>query len=364
MRSTVALILTVAAITVSSSLAQAENHTGSNNSAYPQVLPPLHSAFPQILAPLKSAFPQVLTPPKSETRLKAGIQAYNMGQYEDSTRFFSAIISREPKNDYARYYLALSLHGLRQFQTAETQYVWLAQFATTPDIRVAASNGELLVQAELQAELQEQRQAQISHSNAHRPWPESKWKPPCKKPVIYLYPQVTEKVKVELKYKGGLRATYPAYDRTLNGWSVTARPDGTLVNNADGKEYSYLFWDGKGCDFPVDTGEGFVVKGSETAQFLQATLKRLGLTPREYNEFIVYWLPQMQDNRYNFIHFAGREYTDVARLTVTPQPDSVLRVFMIYRPLKKSISVKEQALPSFHRHGFAVVEWGGCEIGH
>jgi len=186
----------------------------------------------------------------------------------------------------------------------------------------------------------------------------------AKKPVIYLYPPATKKVRVELDYKGNLAATYPKYDPAIKGWSVTARPDGTLVNDADGKEYSYLFWEGKSYDFPIDTSEGFVVKGSDTARFLQTTLKQLGLTPKEYNEFIVYWLPKMQDNPYNFIRFAGREYTDLAPLTITPKPDSMLRVFMTYRPLQEPITVKKQALSSFHRHGFTVIEWGGSEISH
>jgi hypothetical protein len=182
------------------------------------------------------------------------------------------------------------------------------------------------------------------------------------KPVIYLYPPATEKVKVELEYKGGFRTTYPAYDPAIRGWSVTARPDGTLVNDADGREYSYLFWDGKAYDFPADMSEGFVVKGSDTAPFLQATLARLGLTPREYNEFIVYWLPQMQGNPYNLIRFAGREYASAAPLKVIPKPDSMLRVFMLWKPLQEPININEQALPSFDRHGFTVIEWGGTEV--
>ena len=39
----------------------------------------------------------------------------------------------------------------------------------------------------------------------------------------------------------------------------------------------------------------------------------MGLTPREYNEFIVYWLSKMQHNAYNLIAFQGSEYTDHAR---------------------------------------------------
>ena len=61
------------------------------------------------------------------------------------------------------------------------------------------------------------------------------------KPVIYLYPESQTDVTVTLDYAGTLTTTYPAYH---SGWEVTAFPDGTLINHADGKEYSYLFWEG------------------------------------------------------------------------------------------------------------------------
>ena len=48
---------------------------------------------------------------------------------------------------------------------------------------------------------------------------------------------------------------------------------------------------------------GFVVKGEDTAAFLQEKLAYLGLTPREYNECIVYWLPRLEGNPYNLISF-------------------------------------------------------------
>jgi hypothetical protein len=182
------------------------------------------------------------------------------------------------------------------------------------------------------------------------------------KPVINLYPSRTETVRVQLDYEGNLTTTYPEYDTSIKGWDVIAHPDGSLVNVADGKQYSYLFWEGNKYGFSINQDEGFVVKGSDTAQFLQKSLSKLGLTPKEYNEFIVYWLPQMQGNSYNFIKFAGKEYTDLAPLTVTPKPDSLLRVFMVYKPLDKAIEVKEQALTPFKRQGFTVVEWGGTEL--
>jgi hypothetical protein len=176
-----------------------------------------------------------------------------------------------------------------------------------------------------------------------------------RKPVIYLYPPAAADVRVTLDYQGLLTCTYPRYD---NGWLVTAYPDGTLVNKADGQTYSYLYWEGlTAVDY--DFSLGFVVKGADTAVFLQDKLAKLGLTPREYNEFIVYWLPLMQDNPYNLIAFQDEAYTDHARLDISPRPDAILRVFMAYKPLDHFVDVPEQVLTGFTRSGFTIVEWGG-----
>jgi hypothetical protein len=178
------------------------------------------------------------------------------------------------------------------------------------------------------------------------------------KPVIYLYPQQTMKVDVQLDYDGELICTYPQYQ---NGWSVIAQSDGTLKDVKTGKEYSYLFWEGV-SDVEYDFSKGYVVKGEDTAEFLQAKLAEIGLTPRKYNEFIVYWLPMMQNNPYNLITFQGDVYTNSAVLDIQPEPDSVLRVFMAYKALKKSIEIEEPQITPFERKGFAAVEWGGTEV--
>ena len=180
----------------------------------------------------------------------------------------------------------------------------------------------------------------------------------AKKPVIYLYPEKETDVSVRLDFDGRLDFTYPRYN---GGWNVAAYPGGRIVNKADGGEYSYLFWEGTSTT-RYDLSRGFVVKGGDTVAFLREKLEYMGLTPKEYNEFIVYWAPLMENNPYNLIAFQGKEYTDSARLTVSPEPDSVLRVFMAYKPLDKAANVPAQQLPAFERKGFTVVEWGGVLV--
>lgn len=177
------------------------------------------------------------------------------------------------------------------------------------------------------------------------------------KPVLYLYPEDVTEVSVGLDYDGELTVTYPDYG---DGWNVTAYPDGTLAD-ADGREYSYLFWEGL-SDTRYDFSQGFCVAGEDTAAFLQETLAEIGLTPREYNEFIVYWLPKMQDNAYNLISFQGELYTESAKLEIEPKPDSLLRVFMAWKPLAASVEIEPQAFTPFVREGFTAVEWGGTEL--
>lgn len=177
------------------------------------------------------------------------------------------------------------------------------------------------------------------------------------KPVIYLYPEEATDVNVQVTFPSGgnFTCTYPEYN---NGWNVTAFPDGTLINKTDGREYSYLYWEGEGSA-KWDFSSGFVVKGEDTASFLQEKLTELGLKPREYNEFIVYWLPLMQDNAYNLITFQTAAYEENVKLYVSPEPDSVLRVFMAYMPLENPIDIPEQQIDTFERTGFSVIEWGG-----
>lgn len=177
------------------------------------------------------------------------------------------------------------------------------------------------------------------------------------KPVIYLYPEQETDVRVTLDLAGELTCAYPAYG---DGWSVRAAPDGTLTDESS-QTYRYLYWEGTSV-VDYDFSAGFCVAGEDTASFLEDALAQLGLTREEANEFIIYWLPQMQDNAYNLIAFQSDIYTDAARLTIDPAPDTLLRVFMAWQPSEEFVELPAQELSAPERTGFTVVEWGGCAV--
>jgi len=179
----------------------------------------------------------------------------------------------------------------------------------------------------------------------------------AEKPVIYLYPTENMDVTVKLDINGDLTCTYPAYN---DGWRVTASPDGTLTDE-NGHEYYCLYWEGE-VDADYDFSNGFCVKGEDTAAFLENALAELGLNEHEANEFIIYWLPQMEQNPYNLIAFQTDAYTDAAELDITPVPDSLLRVFVAWKPLTNVLEIEPQEFEPFERIGFTAVEWGGAKV--
>ena len=187
--------------------------------------------------------------------------------------------------------------------------------------------------------------------------------PETAKPVIYLYPEQETKVNVQLSFNGTLTSTYPTLPS--EGWTVTAQPDGTLTDE-EGRSYRYLFWEGV-ADVDWKQDSGFLVKAEDAREFLEQSLTQLGLNELEQNDFITYWLPKLEKNGESFVTFAAEQYTDNAVLTVTPQPDSVLRVQMLISKVDDSNraafqKLPEQELPRFEREGFVLVEWGGTDL--
>jgi hypothetical protein len=186
----------------------------------------------------------------------------------------------------------------------------------------------------------------------------SKYQPlaECAKPVIYLYPTQSEKISVKLNPLGGFTYSEPAYN---SGWNVIADPQSNITNLADGKIYPYLFWEGRGGMYQTPD-RGFVIKQTEVHGFLQTKLRELGLNNKESADFMQFWEPKMQGAPYYFVTFMGNNIMDeLAPLSVSPKPDTVIRILMDFKPLNQPISVEGYSIRTPARKGFTVVEWGG-----
>ena len=183
---------------------------------------------------------------------------------------------------------------------------------------------------------------------------------PIVKPIIYLYPEEDTNISVVLKKPDSITCSYPKY---TDGWNVFAKTNGDLVDLDTGRNLYSLYYE---CDKEVEhkmTNEGFVVKGEDSAKFLEEKLEVLGLNEREAEEFIVYWLPILEKNNYNYIRFANNEEIILNMpISVNPAPDTVIRVLMITKPLDKYVEVNEQHLDKVERNGYTLVEWGGTII--
>lgn len=180
------------------------------------------------------------------------------------------------------------------------------------------------------------------------------------KPIIYLYPTEETEVSVRLKNKDMITVSYPKYNY---GWNVRAKEDGTLTDLETNRNLYSLYYECNNIVRYKVEDEGFVVKGEDVAKFLEEKLDILGLTEREAEEFIIYWLPKLEANKYNYIRFASEEEIEQNMpLEITPKPDTTIRIIMTFKGLDTPIDVKEQKLEQVERNGFVAVEWGGTEI--
>ncbi len=180
-----------------------------------------------------------------------------------------------------------------------------------------------------------------------------------KKPIIYIYPEKETDINIKLLNEELLTTSYPRYN---NNWDIKAYPDGTLIDNKTNKKLYALYWEGIDNNKIVEE-EGFIIEGKETSTFLEEKLSLLGLNYKEQEEFIIYWLPKLENNKYNYIRFERiEEINNYMPLEINPKPDTLIRIIMDYKPLDKKINIKKQELKPVTRKGFTVVEWGGTLI--
>ncbi|KAH7102912.1 ubiquitin-domain-containing protein [Auriculariales sp. MPI-PUGE-AT-0066] len=228
-----------------------------------------------------------------------------------------------------------------------------------------------------------------------------------RKPVIYLHSPTLLKatVSLSLSMAWSFSLLYPVAPIVFKGgcdhtsWTVDVRTDGTLYDTRTDTEVAYLYWEGETNLRPISPPMTPDVPGAElfspqtavllpsnsvllcfedVPKYLDTALKAMSLSVEARTSFITFWLPAMYCHKHVALRFLPQgAYEGAAPLSVSPSPDVVTRVFMIFRGILDSeisqwtrwsdpeawkdvvgVDTARAADPKL----FRVLEWGGMEV--
>jgi hypothetical protein len=208
----------------------------------------------------------------------------------------------------------------------------------------------------------------------------------CGKPVIYLYPTKTTDINLKFDTKMQIDVDIPKYSEA-KGWNVRAKPNGNLqdlqteltdcnqfqnpkfgqeyaLTSCQNNNYPYIYWAGNTTQTYPQINSGFVVHRSELESSLKAKLNYIGLNQKETQDMLDYWLPQMLKKNKDYYRFSliqTQELNQLFPMTISPKPESAIRVFLDWQELDNPIQISEQKLIQESRTGYTMIEWGGLK---
>lgn len=175
-----------------------------------------------------------------------------------------------------------------------------------------------------------------------------------KKPNIYLYPEKTEELSVNVTPEGKITKSIPEYNGV---WKVKVDPSGKIDNT-----YDFLFYEAS-LDYQFTLDKGWIVNKGSFNEEMNNILTSIGLNFKEKADFIEYWSKELnwKSSRYAAYYLDPKEINEAIKLNISKEPDSILRAYFYFVPLKdnENLEIKKPEIKEFRRNGFTVVEWGG-----
>ncbi|MBI4129754.1 hypothetical protein HY468_00390 [Candidatus Roizmanbacteria bacterium] len=198
------------------------------------------------------------------------------------------------------------------------------------------------------------------------------WATPECKPALYLYPEKETQLSVKVLPQGHLTESIPPHG--VNGWNVTAFPDGRIYpftqspNYPITQSYPYLYYEAALEKVAVPKDQGWIKTKDELPAFFHTILPELGLNEKEAQDFKDYWLPKLTTEGTKwYITLIERDELDrVEPIQFSTQPDTFIRVRFYFEKLDNQSPIHQVTLSPIHpftqspvRSGFTVVDWGG-----
>ncbi len=169
------------------------------------------------------------------------------------------------------------------------------------------------------------------------------------KPNLYLYPTTKTDVSVRLPAWRRITESDPRYP--IDGWRVTAWPDGQLQTPAGGRDF--LFYE---MNYDVDRfqqDQGWCVQGPLAQLSIESAMNDLGFLPDEIDDFSTGWDGEFPETPWMTVY---PQVDGLAKLVIEPAPDSLLRAWFYVVP--GCHPVDPFVLPRITREGFHAAEWG------
>jgi hypothetical protein len=200
-----------------------------------------------------------------------------------------------------------------------------------------------------------------------------------KKPVIYCYSDKDLNFELSVKAKGSLSFVYPPM-LPNEKWSLQIK-ENQLYDFTTDLAYPYLFWESQQYEAHYQTASvndykgdvisyqdvywGDIVARTDLLTYLDTSLTEIGFSDREKIDFITFWVPQMKQYDYCLVQFLfDKECEQFATYDITPKPDKVNRVYMLYSGFEQAPYIRNipKPLKKMERKGFYLVDWGGVNI--
>lgn len=176
------------------------------------------------------------------------------------------------------------------------------------------------------------------------------------KPNLYLYPQEATDVAVRLPNWRRITESDPRYP--VDGWRVTAQPDGLLHTPVGERDFLFYEMNYEVSRFQHESG--WCVQGSLAQLSIESAMDELGFLPSEITDFTTAWdgiFPDATpgpDGRAMMTVYP--QFDNLTAVRIDPEPDSFLRAWFV---VADGCQIVEPAdMPQVERAGFHAAEWG------
>jgi len=191
------------------------------------------------------------------------------------------------------------------------------------------------------------------------------------KPLVYIYDKDSQNMSLKLDTIKDSEFTKLIPDfQEKNTWNFSTKNNKVFFWNTS---YDYLYYAIKVPNY-THNEDGWIIQWSQAQDFFEDKLSYMWFNQQEQTDFIEYWTPTYEKNKYYFVSFKFNQELDTfVKLEFSQKPNSIFRVLLDSYEIDDKLQVPSkfwyentwelfdtQLLETYTRTGkYDVFEWGG-----